>query len=68
MQLEDFLLSEVNGLKNTMATYFLSYMEDTFKDKHIHKNKHDHIQTQMQNMLTVELLYVTWGKRERKRE
>jgi hypothetical protein len=25
----------------------LSYVEDKSKDKHIHKNKHDHIQTQM---------------------
>jgi hypothetical protein len=31
------------------------------------KIKHDHIQTQMQNMfVTVELLYGTQGKRERK--
>jgi hypothetical protein len=39
------------------------------KDKHMPKNKHDHIQTQMCNMfVTVELLSGTWGKRERKRE
>jgi hypothetical protein len=41
-------------------------MEDTSKDKHIHKNKHDQIQTQMQNMfVTVELLYGTWVKKEK---
>jgi hypothetical protein len=39
------------------------------KDKHIHKNKHDHTQTEMLNMFVImELLYGTWGKRERKRE
>jgi hypothetical protein len=33
------------------------------KDKHIHKNKHYHMETQMQNMFViVELLYLT-GKR-----
>jgi hypothetical protein len=38
-------------------------------DKHTHKNKHDHIQTYMYNIfVTVELLYGTWGKRDRKRE
>jgi hypothetical protein len=38
--------------------------------KHLHKkNKHDHIQTQMQNMfVNVELLYGTQEKKERKRE
>jgi hypothetical protein len=44
-------------------------LEDRFKDKHIHKNRHDHTQTQMWNMfVTVELLYGTWGRRDRKRE
>jgi hypothetical protein len=44
-------------------------MENRSKNEHIHKNKHDHIQTQMKNMfLTVELLYGTLGKRERRRE
>jgi hypothetical protein len=39
------------------------------KDKHIHKNKHDHIQTYMKNMFViVELLYGTWGRRKSKRE
>jgi hypothetical protein len=31
----------------TQGTCFLSYVEDRSKDKHIHKNYHDHIQTQM---------------------
>jgi hypothetical protein len=53
---------------NTKSPCFLSYVEDKSKDKHIHKNKLDHIQTQVWNMfVTVELLYGTWGKRERKR-
>jgi hypothetical protein len=39
------------------------------KDKHTHRNKHGHIETHMQNMfVTVELLYGTRGRRERKRE
>jgi hypothetical protein len=39
------------------------------KDTHIHKNKHDHIQTHTQNMFViVELLYGALGRRERKRE
>jgi hypothetical protein len=33
------------------------------------KNKHDHIETQIQNMfVTMELLYGTRGKKERKRK
>jgi hypothetical protein len=46
MQLEDIMLSEVR-IRNTKDTCFLSYMEDRCKDKHIYKNKHDHIQTQL---------------------
>jgi hypothetical protein len=39
------------------------------KDKHIPKNKHDHIQTQMLSMfLTAETLYGTQGKVQRKRK
>jgi hypothetical protein len=39
------------------------------KDKHINKNKHAHIQTQILNMIiTAELLYGIQGNRERKRE
>jgi hypothetical protein len=35
----------------------------------IHKDRHDHTQTQMWNMfVTVELLYGTQRRRERKRE
>jgi hypothetical protein len=44
-------------------------VEDRSKDKHIHKNEHDHRKTQMYNMFViVELLYGTWEKKERKRE
>jgi hypothetical protein len=39
------------------------------EDKHIHKNKHDHIQTQMYKVfVVVELHYGIQGKRERKKE
>jgi hypothetical protein len=56
-------------IKSTKDTCFLSYMENRSKNKQIHKNKYDYIQTQLQYMfLTVELLYGTWGKRERKKE
>jgi hypothetical protein len=40
--------------------FSLSYVKDRSKNKHIHKNKHDHV--------TAELFCGTWGKRERKRE
>jgi hypothetical protein len=44
-------------------------MEDRAKGKQIHKKKHDHIQSELYNMvLIVELLYGTRGKRKRKRE
>jgi hypothetical protein len=38
------------------------------KDKHINKNKHDHIQTHIEHFVTVGLFYGTPGERERKRE
>jgi hypothetical protein len=47
MQLENITLSELSRIRNTKATSFLSYVEERSKDKHIHKNKHDHIQTQV---------------------
>jgi hypothetical protein len=46
MQLEGIMLSEVR-IRNTKAAYFLSHMENKSKDKHIYKNKHDHLQTQV---------------------
>jgi hypothetical protein len=53
----------------TQKPRFPLYVEDTSKDKHIDKNKHDHPQTQMSNMfVTVQLLYRSQGKRERNRE
>jgi hypothetical protein len=56
-------------IRNTKDGCFLSHVEDRAKHKYIYKNKHDHIQTQIQNMfVTMELLYGTRGKRERKRE
>jgi hypothetical protein len=48
MQLEDIMLNEVSQAQNHKGCMFsLSYVQDRSKDKHIHKNKHDHIQTQM---------------------
>jgi hypothetical protein len=47
MQLEDIMLSEVSQDQKHKGHMFLSYMEDRSKDKHIYKNRHDHIQTQM---------------------
>jgi hypothetical protein len=57
------------SVRNTKDACFLSYVEDRSKYYHIHKSKHDHIQTQKENMfITVELLYGIWGKKEKKRE
>jgi hypothetical protein len=47
IQLEEIMLSEVSRIRNTKDTYFPSHGEDRSKDKHIHKTKYDHIQTQM---------------------
>jgi hypothetical protein len=50
MQLEEIMLSKVsqNQKNNTKKdACFLSYVEDRSKDKHVHKSKHDHIQTQL---------------------
>jgi hypothetical protein len=33
------------------ATCFLSYVEDRSKDKHVHKNKHDHTQIYIRTCL-----------------
>jgi hypothetical protein len=56
------------SIRNTKDACFLSYVEDTSNDKHIHKNKHDHIQTQMLNMfVTVELLGNSGKERKEKR-
>jgi hypothetical protein len=69
MQLEDIMLSEVSQTQRQRPRVFSHMWKTDPKDKHIHKNKHDHIQIHMQNMVvTVELLYGTWGERERKRE
>jgi hypothetical protein len=57
MQLEDITLCEVSQDQKHERQCFLSYFEDRYKDKHIHKNKHDLRHTQMQNMfVTVDLL------------
>jgi hypothetical protein len=45
MQLEDIMLSEVSQKNKTCM--FFPYVEYRSKNKHIHKNKHDHLQTQI---------------------
>jgi hypothetical protein len=47
MQLEDIILSEVRQAQKDKGHMFSSYVEDKSKGKHIHKNKHDHVQTHM---------------------
>jgi hypothetical protein len=47
MQLEDIMLSEVSKDQKGKSRMLSLYGEDRYKDKHIYKNKHDHIQTQM---------------------
>jgi hypothetical protein len=60
-------VDETMDRKMVEGCMFSLIHEDRSKDKH--KNKHDHIKTQMQSIfVTVELLYGTSGKRERKRE
>jgi hypothetical protein len=48
MQLEDIMLSEVSQVQKDKSPRVFSHMSkiDT-KDKHMHKNKHDHIKTHM---------------------
>jgi hypothetical protein len=36
--------------RNSKVTCFLSYLEDRSKDKHIHKNKHDHINSDVEHV------------------
>jgi hypothetical protein len=47
VQMEDIMLNEVSQDQKHKDTCFLSYVEDRSKDKHIHKNKHEHIQTHL---------------------
>jgi hypothetical protein len=69
-QLEDIIVSEVSQAQKDKICHIFSHMwKMDPKDKHIHKNKHDHVKIQMQNMfVTVELLCGTRGRREKKRE
>jgi hypothetical protein len=46
MQLED-MLSEVSQAQKQKRPCFLLYVDDRSKDKHIHKNNHDYMQTQI---------------------
>jgi hypothetical protein len=48
MQLEDMMLSEVSQAQKHKSCHVFPHMwKRDPKDKHIHKNKHDHVQTQM---------------------
>jgi hypothetical protein len=47
MQLEDIMFSEVSQVQKHKSCIFFSYVEDRPKDKHIYKNKDDHLQIQM---------------------
>jgi hypothetical protein len=69
MQLVDIMLSDVNQFKKDIGHMFISHMwKIDPNDKFIHKNKHDHIQTHMQNMFAiVELLYGNWERNKEKR-
>jgi hypothetical protein len=58
-----------SGSERQRPNLFLHKWTIDPKDKHINKNKHYHMQPQMQNMLVImELLYGTQRKKERKRE
>jgi hypothetical protein len=43
----DIMLSEVSWFRKTKAACFSHMWKIAPKDKHIHKTKHDHIQTYM---------------------
>jgi hypothetical protein len=47
MEVKKWKEMEEARLRKTKAACFFSCMEDRSKDKHIHKNKYGHIQTQM---------------------
>jgi hypothetical protein len=47
MQLEDIMLSEASQDQKHKRHIFSLIQFDRYKDKHIYKTKHDHIQTQM---------------------
>jgi hypothetical protein len=47
MQLEDIMLSEISQAQKQKLHVFPCTWKIDAKDKHVHKNKHDHIQTHM---------------------
>jgi hypothetical protein len=51
-------------IRYTKDTCVLSYIEDSSSDKHVYKNKHDHIETQLYSLFVTEEL----RERERKRK
>jgi hypothetical protein len=67
MQLDDIMISKPGSERQRPHVFSHTWKIDP-KDKHTHKNKQDHTQTQMYKMfIIVELFYGTQGKRERKR-
>jgi hypothetical protein len=50
MQLEDVMLSEVNQVQKDKGCMFSHMCKIDPKDKHIHKNKHDHVQTYVEHV------------------
>jgi hypothetical protein len=47
IQLENIMLSEVSQAQKNKGCIFFSHTWKDPKDKYMHKNKHDHIQTHM---------------------
>jgi hypothetical protein len=47
IKLEDIMLNEVNQDQKDNGHVFSHMLKKTPKDKHVHKNKHDHLQTHM---------------------
>jgi hypothetical protein len=60
-------LSKASSGRQRPHVFSHTWKIDT-KDKYIHKNKHDHVQTYMYNMFVTELLYGTWGRRKKGKE
>jgi hypothetical protein len=55
-------------INNTKDICFFSYVENRSKDKHIHKTSMIIYKLNCRTFVTVELLYGTRGKIERKRK
>jgi hypothetical protein len=58
------MLSEVSQDQKYKSHMFFSYMEDRSNDKHIYKNKHDHIQKHVEHVCNCGIL-MELGEREK---